>query len=361
MFLTGATGELGELGREVLRSLLVESSATRVTVLVRPRRSEDVESRCDELRRYVASVADGSRIDVVRGDVSHPRLGLARGSAERLKPSVTHVIHAAASIRLDAPLAEARATNVGGTEEVLAFAGQCTRLARYAHVGTAFVCGDREGRIDEDDLDRGQGFVNAYERSKLEAEVVVRWWGRRLPVTVLRPSIVVGAAEDGRTACFRSFYLPLRRLLAGPHRRLPGDGGTPLDLVPVDLAGEAVARLTLDPIAEGRTYHVTAGRDNVVTADAFLAEAFRLWGRPGEEPVLDPERSPKVDPLAAHLAYLSGRRRFDDRNLVRDLGSVADRRPLPFDYLPRLLAFCRRTAWGRRLPWRCEGGLRCAG
>src|SRR5207244_12476056 len=70
------------------------------------------------------------------------------------------------------------------------------RLARWAHLSTAFVCGQRSGTILEREDDTGQAFHNAYERVKLEAERVIQTasagWG--VDVRVFRPSIVVGAA-----------------------------------------------------------------------------------------------------------------------------------------------------------------------
>src|SRR5437899_1298015 len=73
-------------------------------------------------------------------------------------------------------------------------------LRRFTSISTAFVAGGHAGCISEDDLDVGQRFRNPYEQSKFEAERLVAHWRERLPVTVVRPSIVVGERDTGWTA-----------------------------------------------------------------------------------------------------------------------------------------------------------------
>ena len=59
-------------------------------------------------------------------------------------------------------------------------------LRCFTHVSTAYVAGTHSGTFGERDLDLGQDHRNAYERSKLEAEALVREHADELPV--LRPS-----------------------------------------------------------------------------------------------------------------------------------------------------------------------------
>ena len=55
------------------------------------------------------------------------------------------------------------------------------------HVSTAYVAGRRTGEIGEDDLSDRFGFENDYERTRYEAERLVRFAATDLPVTWLRP------------------------------------------------------------------------------------------------------------------------------------------------------------------------------
>ncbi|MFQ5458477.1 MAG: SDR family oxidoreductase, partial [Myxococcota bacterium] len=107
------------------------------------------------------------RVTALRGDLTEERLGLSPSAFETLAGEVTHIIHAAATTRFDLPLAEAKAINLEGTRRVLALAKRAAdaRLERYVHVSTAYVSGDRNGRIFEKDLWEGQfhQFIRADE------------------------------------------------------------------------------------------------------------------------------------------------------------------------------------------------------
>jgi long-chain acyl-CoA synthetase len=352
------TGGTGIIGRELLPRLVRGHPERRITLLVRGGEAGRVGQARDELFRYVRHYypdLDLRGVQVVRGDVTRPRLGLTRSRFDLLGATTTHIVHAAARIALTPPLRAARKVNLGGTCRLLSFAERCPRLVRFGHVSTAYVAGDRRGLVTEGELQRGQRFRNPYERSKLEAELVVRRSMDRLPITVFRPSIVVGHSADGRISCFKNLYVPLRFMVSGRMGELPGERGATLDLVPVDHVAGAIADLMDDPRAVGRTYHLTAGPENTVTAGWFHSTLIRLWGAGGRS--LRADAAPRsararriLERLAPFLGYLTGRTTFDDAGLRRHL--APDRRaPHPAEFLPAVLEFCRATDWGARLPW----------
>ncbi len=83
---------------------------------------------------------------------------------------------------------------------------------------------------------------------------------RRLPVTVLRPSIIVGDSVSGEIDSFDGPYYLVVLIVASPldlHLPLPGRGNAPLNLVPIDFVVEAAVRLCRDRRAEGGTFHLT--------------------------------------------------------------------------------------------------------
>ena len=86
-------------------------------------------------------------------------------------------------------------------------------------------------------------------------------WRERLPVTVLRPSIIVGERDSGWTTSFNVLYWPLRAFSRGTYIALPARGDAPVDVVPVDYVADAIFALSQAPEAEGATYHLTAGAD----------------------------------------------------------------------------------------------------
>jgi thioester reductase-like protein len=149
--------------------------------------------------------------------------------------------------------------NVEGTRAVLGLSRRARRLARFHHFSSAYVSGDRTGVVLEDELDVGQRFDDAYARSKFEAERLVRAAQPELPVTIYRPSMVVGDSRTGEIDRFDGPYFLALLLVAAPvpvPLPLPPEGGAPLNAVPVDFVVEAAASIGANPEAVGRTVHL---------------------------------------------------------------------------------------------------------
>jgi long-chain acyl-CoA synthetase len=380
IFLTGATGLLGM----ALLARIVERSDRRVWALVR---AEDDDEAAARLRTSLASVvadpdAAAEQVRAVAGDLTTPALGIDPARREELAESVTHVLHSAASVSFALPLAEARAINVEGTRRVLDFAGLCADrgggLRRYSHVSTAYVAGTHSGVFHEQDLDVGQEFNNTYERSKWEAERLVRSRSDELPAQVLRPSIVVGEEDGGWTASFNVIYLPLRALAAGALPFLPARRSAPVDAVSVSYVADAILALSGEE-HEDRTYHLTAGDATSTVGELIDLSTAKLERR---RPLVVPPAFYRrvVHPLALRLTRGSKRRwlarshvffpyfatqvRFDASRTQSALAS-ARLRPRPLSsYFEGLLDFAVASEWGRRPVSRpqarsaagCDGG-----
>ena len=83
-------------------------------------------------------------------------------------------------------------------------------IRNFHHVSTAYVCGLRQGRILESELDVGQKMSNDYEQSKLQAEKMVRSADFLDSLTVHRPAIIIGDSTNGYTTTYHGFYAPLQ-------------------------------------------------------------------------------------------------------------------------------------------------------
>jgi long-chain acyl-CoA synthetase len=353
VLLTGATGFLGS---QVARQLLQDADCTLLALV----RADGVEQARQRLARAwfdwpELARAIGDRVQVVCGDVSLPRLGLDGRSYDALVRQVTHIIHTAADLRLNAPLDELRSTNVRGVTNVLELARAAYRdgiLERFAHVSTAYVAGGRPGLVPEDDLTAAFGFSSAYERSKYEGELLVQAAKDELPVSVFRPGMIVGDSQTGAIRTFNTIYYPLRLYLTGKLQILPASPTLRVNMVPVDDVARAVARLTFDPRAVRLTFHLTAPDASLPTARE-LVDAVRQWAaeRLGQRlprllflpvPLLDKlfrtERTApqRENALVSLLPYLNGKQRFARDNVDRLLG------PYTLDwreFLPRLLEY----------------------
>jgi long-chain acyl-CoA synthetase len=275
VLLTGATGFLGT---RIARRLLEMTDCT-VLALVR---ASDRDAAALRLARAwwdwpELTSAIGTRIKPLPGDVAVPGLDIPTDD-DRLR-EVTHIIHAAADLRVAAPLDELRRTNVQGTANVLAQARALYadgRLVRLAHVSTAHVCGRRSGLVPEHELTDAYGFLNAYEQSKYEGERLVQTAAREMPASIFRPGMVVGDSRTGVIKTFNTIYPPLRQYLSGKARLIPGRRERRVNLVPVDYVADAIVRLTFDPHAAGLTFHLTAPDESLPTVGELVG-AVREW------------------------------------------------------------------------------------
>jgi thioester reductase-like protein len=271
VLLTGATGLLGQY---LLKELLL--AGVRVAVLVRPSRRLDPQDRIEIiLQRWEAELKILlPRPVLLAGEVTAPQLGLDASQLAWVEEHCGSVIHNAAVVSFEEAdrTREPWATNLQGTENVLALARR-VGIREVHYVSTAFVCGDRQGLVTEDELDCGQAFRNAYEESKFRAEQLIRRQANRLDLTVYRPSIIAGDSATGFTSSYHGLMLYLRLLdllvpqqplnEQGQHEtpiELPLRGDEPHDIVTVDYVARAIAALFCNPLAHGRTFHLCADR-----------------------------------------------------------------------------------------------------
>jgi thioester reductase-like protein len=341
ILLTGATGFVG---MELLVRIL-EHTDRDVIALVRASDNEAAQVRIDEVLATLLPPGERPRRGRVRAqaaDLTSPGLGLSTMARDRLAASIGAVVHCAASISFSLELEEARRINVDGTREILALAKDAFdggSLDRFIHVSTAYVAGERDGCASETDGDTGQGFRNTYERTKLEAEEVVRASG--LPAAILRPSVIVGDSVTGWTPAFNVIYFPLQAFARGLFPNVPGDADARLDIVPVDTVADALLELVRGPVREG-AFHVVAGDSAPTNTElaTLAAEAFDadppVFVRLGEDPAAETR-------AGALVPYFSVRCTFDARR-GRSLGAT----PPPLaDYFPTLMRYAREARWGK--------------
>ena len=370
IFLTGATGFLG---MELLARYL-EHTDRHVYALVRPTENAEPAERLRAVIEGLSGDPDAyrGRWTAVAGDAEAPELGIDAERRSELATEVGDVVHSAASVSFSLGLDESRRINVAGTRRVLEFAELCRDrggLRRFAYVSTAYVAGDHPGRFGEDELDVGQDFRNAYERSKFEAERLVRAHTERLPVQIFRPSIIVGEQSSGWTASFNVLYPPLRGFEAGAYPALPARPDTPVDVVPVDYVADAVFALAERPAERGEAYHLVAG-ERATTVGDLAERAGRYFRR--RPPRLVPPRIYRllIHPLLVAVSrgrrrralrstealfpYFCMRVRFDDRRSRARLEPTGIRPPRPESYIDRLLDYAVAARWGKRRVTRAE-------
>lgn len=248
VLLTGATGSIG---RPLLHALLARG-VEQVYAL----------AHVDRLQ------AGTARVRAVTGDITMGAgLGLNASDAEDICSTVTGIVHAAGDTRFAAPMDRARAVNAGGTRNVLAFASRCRRLDRVLALSTTHVAGRRTGDVFEHELEHEAGFVNAYEASKYEAEGALRARAGDLPISVCRLSTVIGDSRTGDIARRGAIHQAVLFMYASLAPMMPGSERSPVDLVALDYAVEAIAWLATGGFEAGRTWHLCAGDDTIAAGE----------------------------------------------------------------------------------------------
>ena len=157
LLLTGATGFLGKV---VLHELMLRSEElgiARVHLLIRPTQRSTPETRWRTeifTSPCLAELPEGwqRRVEVVAGELVAPEAGIDPGVRAALARRLTHVVHCAASVQFDLPLAEAAAANTTSALHVLELARECPRLASLVSVSTAYATPHTDDRasISED-------------------------------------------------------------------------------------------------------------------------------------------------------------------------------------------------------------------
>jgi nucleoside-diphosphate-sugar epimerase len=263
---------------------------------------------------------------------------------------------------MNLPLEEARRSAVGAAHNVVALARACTALRKLDFVSTVGVGGRLQQAIPERWLTEPRGFHNTYEQAKAEAEDFLREETARqpLPLTVHRPSMVVGDSRDGRIIGFQVFYF-LCEFLSG-RRTLglyPDFGDARLDIVGCDIVAEAIAAAGDDPQSIGRVLHLCSGpRDALRIEDLkrVVREAFRAHGIavPAERvlprrwyaglarfgaKLAPPDLRKALSTLPIYLDYLADTQAFDDTGFRGWLAAQGRSRPAPAGYVTRVLDY----------------------
>ena len=364
------TGATGTIGRGLVSRILDQSDAELLLLLHRTGVARDPS---DTVHRVLAlEPRDMRRVGTVVGDVTQPQLGLSRADYSALTNTVTHVLHAAANTRFDLRLAEARCINVDGTRQVATLARQCPKLEQFGMVSSAYVSGKRTGRVFENELAHAAGFVNSYEQSKYEAEELIQASWDACPTAIYRLSTVLGDSRTGEVHSFAAPHHAIRMMYLGLATVVPGRPDYRVDLIPSDVAAQAICQLFLNRFHPMQVVHITSHPAHSLTLSELIDETY------GQFAALDPEwarrRYPRpvlttgetfelfvqsveaaknavlqdVLSVVGHFArQLTLPKTFDRRNLLKAIPDYDVRSPDVREYFPKVVRYCLEHSWGR--------------
>jgi thioester reductase-like protein len=285
LLLTGATGFLGKV---VLHELMLRSEelgVARVHLLIRPtqRSAPETRWRTEILTSpCFAELPKGweRRIELVAGELVAPDAGIDPGARAALARRLTHVVHCAASVQFDLPLAEAAAANTTSALHVLELARECPRLASLVSVSTAYATPHADDRApisedlaplpraageiyasilagsnDEDALLAETGHPNTYTLTKCLTEHLLAEGMGKLPLTLIRPSIISASLRrpyPGWIDSPAAFALFIMSIASGRMRAIIANPGARLDVVPCDAVASRIVDAAFDSRATAR-------------------------------------------------------------------------------------------------------------
>jgi len=270
ILLTGATGTVGS----VLAPLL-KKEGHRIVYLVRPKNGQKAEERIS-LKEDVAW----------QGDITLSDCGISISQRNSWKGKIDKIVNCAASIKFKESLAkEISRINVAGVKNLLHLAKEL-EVPEFHQVSTAYVAGDSV-HFTEEDFDIGQNCRNVYEKTKKEAERLVRTW-KHGSYSIYRLGIMIGDSKTGYISSFDGYYAFLgtlwhlkQGLLAKSREelekyRVEGISFSPdgmltlpiyinfsststLNIVPIDWAARTLSKL-IDVPSINQAFHVVHSR-----------------------------------------------------------------------------------------------------
>jgi len=239
----------------------------------------------DHVIGVVHSDTDPPPVDeLLTGDLSQPRLGLSEMDWQSLAERVDVIVHSGAMTAWGQARERYQAVNIDGTARVIDLA---KRAGAPIHLlSTCFVHAierDALSVMGEDNV------VRPYIWSKLESERLVAESG--VPHAIYRPTNLIGDSRTGASSRPQIVQTMSDFVCRGKAPYFPAHPGNLVDIVPLDVTAQAVARAVAADDVRGQVYWLTYGDKGMPVEEAreILIEHAASMGRElGDIPVVDP-------------------------------------------------------------------------
>jgi nucleoside-diphosphate-sugar epimerase len=204
--LTGATGFLGS---HLMAGMITKGY--NIIVFGRPAKNESFKERIFKLLKWFGVDSMSDQVTCIDTDLSQDNLGISTGEYARLCSVVDSVIHCASDTSFSESKREkVMAANINNLKGILEFSKNA-HVNFFHYISTTYVAGTGVTYCKET-LSSVKTFTNVYEESKAAAEnIISRFCDKNdIPLSIIRPSIVYGDSQTGRSLKFNALYFPVR-------------------------------------------------------------------------------------------------------------------------------------------------------
>ncbi|XP_055299982.1 putative fatty acyl-CoA reductase CG5065 [Sitodiplosis mosellana] len=298
------TGGTGFVGKVLLEKLLRTCDSLQcIYVLLRSKRELSSEERYHELIRN--PVFDRIResyperlqkIIFIAGDISKANIGVSNADLQMLKENVNIVFHSAATVRFDQSIKEAVNLNTLGSMRLWDLCAQMQKLRSIIHVSTAYTnptcsnvgeqvyppkvamdlntfikCADAlpEDLVVKIATHLQGSHPNTYTITKSMAEQMATEYHHKLPITIVRPSIVTCSLAEpypGWVDNVNGITGIIMEIGRGTLSSIMCDNRLVLDVIPVDIACNMIITAAwlsyFKPSPNIRVYNCISGQLN---------------------------------------------------------------------------------------------------
>ncbi|KAF9445031.1 acetyl-CoA synthetase-like protein [Macrolepiota fuliginosa MF-IS2] len=256
------TGSTGSLGVHTLRSLLERDDVEKVYCLHRGTADVAVQrhKKLFQDRSLPISLLDSGKVSFVQVDLSKPDLGLSKAKYDKLRNSLTHIVHAAWELNFNWGIERFERVHIAGVRHLidLSIASTLPRSPRVVFISSIGTVSKRssDAPVPEEPLD-DPSLIGArgYGESKFVSEHVLNKAATfsGVPVTVIRSGQISGSSIDGYWA--PTEYIPTifrsSKMLGKVPNKLPDTRW-----LPADNCGRAVVDFALQNEEYLQYYHL---------------------------------------------------------------------------------------------------------
>jgi nucleoside-diphosphate-sugar epimerase len=207
--ITALTGATGFLGSHLMASML--SKGYRIIILGRSNKEEKLKDRIFKLLKWFGIENLAGKLEFTDIDLLKPMLGLKESEYRQLCSITDQIIHCASDTSFSERKREiVFKSNVASLDSILEFASD-SHSAHFHYISTAYVAGNSV-KFCKEILSSAKSFTNVYEESKAAAENIISQYctKRSIRLSIIRPSIVYGDSQTGRSLKFNALYFPIR-------------------------------------------------------------------------------------------------------------------------------------------------------